>query len=358
MFLTLASLDGLLAVATLLPWWRRAHFLVRGCDFPRLQIAILLGVSIVVQLSAGWWHTPPEWTVLAAAVGCLLVQAWWIFPYLRIARCEVAGSRRAQPARSIRILTANVLQTNRQADAFLALVRESNPDLVVVLEANSWWQEKLDTLETEGFNHTLKHPLDNLYGMLLYSRFPLHGASTEFLVSREIPSMHALVELRSEEVVQLHVLHPPPPSPTENKTSSERDAELVMVGRSVRQARRPAIVTGDLNDVAWSATTRLFRKVSGMLDPRVGRGMFSSYHAKIPFLRWPLDHLFHSDHFCLNEVRRLPAFGSDHFPLLMDLQLDRTENGEGLVMDAEERAWAEEKVQAENVSATDVPLPT
>gem|GEM_PF-2000114 len=60
-------------------------------------------------------------------------------------------------------------------------------------------------------------------------------------------------------------------------------------------------------------------------------------------MRLPLDHLFHSRHFCLNEIHRQTAFGSDHFPILTDLQLDRTnrdENGDGISADAGERAWA------------------
>lgn len=53
-----------------------------------------------------------------------------------------------------------------------------------------------------------------------------------------------------------------------------------------------------------------------MLDLRRGRGMFSSFHADYPFLRWPLDHVFVSEHFTLAAMERLRAFGSDHFPIL------------------------------------------
>ncbi len=47
--------------------------------------------------------------------------------------------------------------------------------------------------------------------------------------------------------------------------------------------------------------------------------MFSTFHAHYPLLRWPLDHVFSSEHFTLRDMRRLPGFGSDHFPILTTL---------------------------------------
>ncbi len=100
------------------------------------------------------------------------------------------------------------------------------------------------------------------------------------------------------------------------------NAELLIVGREVNRRDRPTIIAGDFNDVAWSHTTTLFQKTSGLLDPRVGRGMYSTFNATHPLLRWPLDHVFHSDHFKLVRMERGPSWGSDHFPIFIELKLE------------------------------------
>lgn len=352
-----AALTVLLVVATLLPlsgseaWW------VRGLDFPRLQLsalALLLAVGVLLLLDS---TDAGVRAMLAGLAACLAYHAWWIAPYTPLHRPEVAMAERVEPNRRLRILAVNVLTPNRDADALLARVAATRPDVVIAVETDGWWEERLDSLEPE-YRFAIKCPLENLYGMHLYSRLPLEDGRIQYLVEPDVPSIHTVVRLRSGERVRLHCLHPAPPSPTENPESSERDAELVVVGRNVAEADLPVIVAGDLNDVAWSATTRLFRKISGLLDPRVGRGMFNSFHARIPVVRWPLDHLFHSGHWRLVEIRRLGRVGSDHFPILVELQLADGEPSDSSVRpDAEDHETADEKARDEGVDEDEVHTP-
>ncbi|MFZ0241758.1 MAG: endonuclease/exonuclease/phosphatase family protein [Desulfobacterales bacterium] len=348
----------LLALLTLLPLSRCEEWWVRSLDFPRLQLFLLWLLLLLLEFLWLDVSRGSTWGLVTVAGGGLVVQGWWIMPFTRLYPVEVKPAVTAEQRRMIRIMTANVLTTNRRAGVLIELVRENSPDILVTLESDGWWQARLDELEPS-YPYTIKCPLDNLYGMHVYSRFVLEDSRIDYLMEPGIPSMHTLVRLPSGNGIRAHFLHPKPPSPAQSKESSKRDAELIMVARSVAETRAPVIVTGDLNDVAWSETTRLFKKISGLLDPRVGRGMFNTFNAGHWFMRWPLDHLFHSDHFTLSNIRRLPAFGSDHFPLFTELvyDIDRGSEQNSLEADADDVAWAKEKTDDEGVGKSDVPVP-
>lgn len=345
LMITCIGLTLICCLLTFITLWRYEAWWVRGWDFPRLQLGFLAIVLLLAQLALLDFSRTWSWISVALVAICIAYQVWWIIPYTQLFPREVKRATECEPGNAIAILASNVLTPNRNAAALLKLVRQYQPDILVTLETDTWWQSQLDVLR-EVYPHTLQCPLDNLYGMHVYSKLFLEDAKIQFLVEDDVPSMHALVNLRSGQKVQVHFLHPTPPSPTENDESTERDAELLLVAKSVAEKQIPVIVAGDLNDVAWSTTTRLFRKISGLLDPRVGRGMFNSFHAKYPFIRWPLDHLFHSRHFLLLEIKRLSSIGSDHFPMLIRLayvpEQGKTQNG--IDADSEEREFANEKV--------------
>ncbi|MDF9797341.1 endonuclease/exonuclease/phosphatase (EEP) superfamily protein YafD [Catalinimonas alkaloidigena] len=348
----------LTVLVTVLPLSQQTHWIIRGMDFPRLQImifSIVLLIAIVFFLDE---RLPLTLILIFTTVLCLIWQLWWILPYTPLWQKEVKSCNECEPERKLSIITSNVLTPNRNADALIELVNKYQPDILVTLESDKWWEKQLKGLESV-MPFTVKCPLDNLYGMHLYSKLRLHDQEISFLVENDVPSIHVSLELRTGDRVRAHFIHPAPPSPTENTESAERDAELIVIARSVVKSTQPILVTGDLNDVAWSSTTRLFRKISGLLDPRIGRGMFNTFHAKYPLLRWPLDHLFHSDHFTLLSIKRLPSIGSDHFPLFTSLAFTPVKGAsqEGLESDSEDHDRAKEIADEKGVSKKDVPQP-
>ncbi|HET9679919.1 MAG TPA: endonuclease/exonuclease/phosphatase family protein [Gammaproteobacteria bacterium] len=354
----LGGFTALLLLLTLLPLSRLEIWWVRILDFPRLQLAIIALLLLACQLWVLYFSQWQAYLFSALTLACFVYQSYWLFPYTFLHPKEVKSAP-GNENETLRILNANVLISNRNAQTLLNHIAKNKPDIFITLETDDWWQTQLDNLDAD-YPHSMKCPLDNAYGMHLYSRLPLDDAKIQFLVESGIPSMHTAVILPSNRKVALHCIHPRPPSPTENDESSERDAELLIIAKTVAEARLPTIVVGDLNDVSWSATTHLFRKLSGFLDPRIGRDMINTFHAKYPVLRWPLDHVFHSDYFTLVSINRLPTIGSDHFPLLVELALapEKGASQEGsLDCDPEDRSHAKDKTSDENVSKHKVHMP-
>lgn len=250
-----------------------------------------------------------------------MYQAHQVFPYTKLSGVQVKSSAVGEKGVTIRLVAANVLMDNRDAEKYLHVLRLTNPDIILTTEADQWWTNELKELD-HLYPYQVKYPLENTYGMILHSRFPLIEPSVQFLIEPMVPSIHSGVRLPDGRIFQLIGLHPRPTGPTNNEDTAERDAELILAGQLAKRANAPFMILGDLNDVAWSRTTKLFQKISGMLDPRIGRGMFNTFHADYFFMRFPLDHIFHSAHFKLIEMRRLPHIGSDHFPIYASLNFN------------------------------------
>lgn len=322
-FWIIAVTTSLLLITTVLPRSKRTVWWVRIWDFPRLQqsaTALFLLIFSAALLPASVWST---WLLVAIQLGCGAWHFWWIFPYTPLAARTVKRYRCKRDERKVdehlRLLTVNVLEPNRDAVPFTQMINDNRPDIIVAVETDDWWEEQFRDIEDD-LPHVIRQPQNNLYGMMVYSKWPLEAVEVRELVQEGIPSMHFNVQMPTR-TIRMHCVHPAPPSPTENYKSKQRDTELMVVAKLARNESGPVIVTGDLNDVAWSKSTRAFLKESKLHDPRMGRGIYNTFHAKIPLLRWPLDHVFHSEHFMLVELKRLPPFGSDHFALLTELAL-------------------------------------
>ena len=69
--------------------------------------------------------------------------------------------------------------------------------------------------------------------------------------------------------------------------------------------------------------------------------MFNTFDARYFFIRWPLDHIFHSNHFEISQIKRLPVVGSDHFPMFYELALCRFNEPESDIDQADGQDLAE-----------------
>ena len=225
---------------TLLPLLRQTAWWIRVCDFPRLQIVGGLALALLLVLLLAAFATPAGKGFALALGAALLYQLSRIWPYTPLHRKQVQNAERpaSDDANQVSLLVTNVLMYNRDASRCLGHIRHQRPDIVLAVETDEWWLGQLRSLEAD-FAYTCYAPLPNTYGMLVFSRLPLLNPQIQYLLSPEVPSFHGQVQLPNGVAVQLHFLHPKPPTPTEAKTSTRRDAELLAVGRLIAQHDGP-----------------------------------------------------------------------------------------------------------------------
>ena len=318
MLIAQTVLAVLLLAITVLPFLPIAHGIVRMGEFPRQQILILALICFAISLTPnGILFDTWFFAILFGAVA--LFQARFIAEFTRF---WPKSSKSFDPAidhgERFRLVASNVKMSNRDYAAHIRMIEQSDPDILIMAEVDEAWLKGMAPIR-ERYSYRVEQPQDNAYGMLLWSKYRLDDASKQDLLTKGVPSIMATVVLADHSRFRLYAIHPEPPVP--NHGTEGRDGELSLIAMTTRDEKGPVIVTGDLNDVAWSKTTRRFRRISGLLDPRIGRSMINTFDARFWFMRWPLDHLFHSGQFRLIDMHRLEPCGSDHFPVQFDLVL-------------------------------------
>lgn len=293
-------------------WW------IKGWDVGRAHVA--LGVLIVLLLGILFFpfDNVLDYVLIGLSAVALLYHLIVIYPFTPLHRKEVPDTPGSDMA--VSFLTANVRMSNKVTHKLLALIEEYDPDCITLTEVDQYWTDACAALH-DSYPYRQLQPQDNTYGLNFYSKIPFSKHQTNFLVEDDIPSFH--LHLEWEVPLQVICLHPRPPAPWTNEVN--KDIEVIMAAGMTNYNTMPSVVTGDLNDVGWSYPSKQFKAISGLKDPRVGRGFYNTYNANIPIGRYPVDHFFVSPDFRVHRIERLPHFGSDHFPVFLSLNYEPAE---------------------------------
>ncbi|MGJ8684435.1 MAG: endonuclease/exonuclease/phosphatase family protein [Nonlabens sp.] len=303
------------ALLSLLPLIAADYWWIRIFDFPHIQLTAFTLLAILLY----FFTFKPKWVndyaYISILLGCFVFQFLKFIDYTPLYPVELKdSSTNVSSENVVSIYTANVLQKNKEGEKLFVEIKEKQPDLIVFTETNQRWSEQIKSAIGDAYPYKIEQPQDNTYGMLVYSKLALSDSAIKFQVDPEIPSIHTKVSMKNGELFQLYAIHPTPPMPQHNPTSTDRDRELILTAMASNKSEIPVIVLGDFNDVAWSDSTQLTKTIGKLLDLRIGRGFYNTYHAQYPLFRWPLDHILLSPEFRLKDAGTGVDFESDHFP--------------------------------------------
>ncbi|WP_299682197.1 endonuclease/exonuclease/phosphatase family protein [uncultured Roseobacter sp.] len=306
-------------ITTLLPLTNSVTWWVRMWDFPRVHIAGVALLTLAVSLPFTVSLKPLMSTVLVAVV---IYQGLQIFPYTPLAQTEIDLSSGQAPDKEITLLSVNVLMENERYQDLIAILQREDPDVLLLMETDETWNVALTEVLSR-YATVEKHIADDHYGMIFGTRLPTSHVELLWPADDDTPAVRAVLTSPSGVDFNFIGLHPRPPVP--GNTTEVRDKQIKDAALMTQSSERPTVVMGDFNDVAWSWTTKRFRDYGDLLEPRVGRGMISSFHADYPFMRLPIDQMFMTKNVGLVSFRRLENFGSDHFPMAATVFIAQSE---------------------------------
>lgn len=319
MVVFLMLLSSLLIILSALPFIKNQHWVFRVPEFMKLQ---LLPLQLFVFILIFFFLKENTLLYFFQAIQLILI-VYHIYILMRYTKFWKTSKYKKTKKSSdkIKIISCNIYQFNTEYKRFIDLIEKEQPDIVLTMESNSDWEQAMRTIEKEYPNYE-KVTLENTYGMHFYTKLKVRNLHTHYFVAEDLPSIEAELETRDGHRFIFFGVHPPPPSPTEEDTSKERDGDLLSVAKKVKDYKLPVLVIGDFNNVAWAKSSILFKKTSGLIDARIGRGILATFHAKYWFFRVPLDLLFHSTDIFIDQILIYPSVGSDHFPVGCTFHID------------------------------------
>jgi endonuclease/exonuclease/phosphatase (EEP) superfamily protein YafD len=279
--------------------------------------------AIVSLIALLFWGLTHQWLWMGLSLACLLLNLTAIVPwYFPTVHSTVSTT-------PLKVLLSNVNYENRNVSDLVELIQTEQPDLVAIVEANSFWLEGLQPIKTS-LPYSLHASRSEVFGVVfdiaLYSRFPLQPEPVQLIGNESTgleKSFHLVATVNTpDRPLLVAAIHPPPP--ITRPYFNQRNGELNAIGASIHQytqsTKGSAMAIGDLNITPWSPNYHRFMQVSGLKNARQGFGILPTWHAGIPLLDIPIDHCLVSSDIQVKQIKTGRAIGSDHLPLLVEVE--------------------------------------
>lgn len=314
------SLSILFVVITFLPKIPHQHWIFRIASFGKIHLTVALVLLFITGFLLQ--NTNTLYCIIQSFLGITIAYNTTIlYPYLLLKK----DNNPPNCQYFVSVISVNVYQFNNQYQQLIDLVHKYQPDILLTIESNKDWEKALSVLDGVYTNYK-KVAIENTYGMHFYTQLEVSSIKVHYFVSDDIPSIEAKIKTKNGDDFVFYGIHPPPASPTEEPNSKEKDGELLSIAKKAKKETLPTVVIGDFNSVAWSRITKLFTKISGLQDARIGRGFISTFPAHYRFFKIPLDLMYHTSDIYVRSIKTLEHIDSDHLPLYAEFCIHKDQN--------------------------------
>ncbi len=221
----------------------------------------------------------------------------------------------------IRVMSFNLLSTNDHYGEVADYIEANQPDVVLLHESSLPWET---AMASAGLNYEVfKGRSENLiFGTLVLVKQGFDGVDIVSFGFAESEPRAVEVSISDDSWnAPLAILSVHPLAPTDKERAAIRDAQLGYAAEWAAEQSGPYLVVGDFNATPWSWPFRNLISVGKLRNSQIGFGLQPTFASNSnPFFRVPIDHLVHSDALVVRQRVLGPTMGSDHFPIIVDLE--------------------------------------
>ncbi len=225
------------------------------------------------------------------------------------------GDQQKEYSEKLKIVSANILSHNHEFDKLKQLIKKENPELILIQEINPLWEKALQEWATDYPHQMIKSRRDN-FGMALYSKYPFSKNEFIYLTQEPIPYILATIKKEDKEISLLGVHAMPPMG---SRFFDLRNRQLNGINEIAKNQNENLIVLGDLNCTSFSPCFNYLTKGTTLKDTRLGKGLQTSWSAKMNAIQITLDHAFVSENVSVLDRKLGNDIGSDHYPVILEL---------------------------------------
>ncbi len=234
-----------------------------------------------------------------------------VFPILAF---YVAGESPPEPQSSLLLFSANVSKENTEHDKLLSAIRETEPDVVLLLEVDTVWVEAISPLMSV-YPHQIGEIREDFSGILLLSKQPLRNSEVAYLGRGGHPSVSSYIMI-DDSVFRLIGTHPVPPF--SRRMTELRNDQLNAISDFVTMSPVPTVVFGDLNASPFSYPYQSLITSAVLTNCARGFGYQTTWQYKplLPPFGLSIDHCLHTAGIQVTESYVGGDIGSDHKPII------------------------------------------